>query len=208
VGLFACQDICAAFASEVCRTAGLRVPDDVAILGVDDDDLLCELARPPLSSIRVPSERIGYDASAQLDRLLRGAEPPPDPVRLAPLGVTTRRSSDILATTDPDVRAALAFIRSRPHVPIDVSDVVREATVCRRVLERRFRQEIGRSLGAEIRRTRLERAKQLLTDTHYSVEDIAHLSGCHTVKQLWLLFRRHLGQTPREYRATYRLQPG
>jgi LacI family transcriptional regulator len=204
VGLFACHDICAAYASEVCRQANLRVPDDVAVVGVDDDDLLCELARPPLSSIRLPSERIGFDASALLDRLCRGEKPPAGPVLLAPLGVTVRRSSDVQATADPDVRAALAFIRSRPHAPIAAADVAREATVCRRVLERRFRRETGRSLGDEIRRVRLERAKQLLVETHLSVEEVAGLSGCHNVKQLWMLFRQQVGQTPRAYRAMCR----
>ena len=204
VGLFACHDICGAYATEVCRQAGLRVPDEVAIVGVDDDDLLCELARPPLSSVRPPSERIGFDASMLLDRLCRGEAPPAGPVLLEPLGVTTRGSSDVLATADPEVRAALAFIRSRPHAAIDVTDVARGAAVCRRVLERRFRAETGRSIGAEIRRVRLERAKQLLADTRLSVEEVAGLSGCSTVKQLWMMFRQHVGQTPRAYRAACR----
>ena len=128
--------------SEACRRAGLRVPDDVALLGVDDDDLLCEVARPSLSSVALPGERIGYEAARMLEALLSR---PPGRARGSALllpspGVVTRRSSDVLAIDDEDVAAAVRFIREHAHEPIRVADVLGEVPVSRRSLERRFRR--------------------------------------------------------------------
>src|SRR4029077_18917384 len=147
VGIFASNDVCGAQLSEVCHEAGLHMPEQVALVGVDNDDLFCELARPSLSSVAIPAERIGYEAAALLDRLLAGARPPRRPLLLPPVRLVARQSSDVVALDDADVAAALRVIRAHAHVPLRVADVLREVPVSRRALERRFRKALHRGLG-------------------------------------------------------------
>ena len=114
------------------------MPEDVAVVGVDNDDLLCELARPSLSSVVVPAERVGYEAAALLDRLLSGARRPRHPILIPPADVVTRQSSDVVAIDDADVAAAMRFLRDHAHMPLRVADVLKHVPVSRRALERRF----------------------------------------------------------------------
>jgi LacI family transcriptional regulator len=205
VGVFAPNDIWGLQLAEACRQAGLRVPDDVALVGVDDDDLLCEMARPALSSVALPTERVGYEAAALLDRLLSGARPPRRPLLLPPTGVVTRESSDVLGVDDPDLAAAVRFIRSRPHAPVGVEEVVREVSVSRRSLERRFRAVLGRSIGQEIRRVHLDQAMSLLAGTDLPMSAVARESGFTDQRQLSVAFRAHAGETPTGYRRRVRV---
>lgn len=204
VGILAANDQTAFQLSEVCRDADLRVPEDVSFIGVDNDDLLCELARPSLSSVAVPAEQIGYEAAALLDRLLAGARPPRRPIVVPPIGVVVRQSSDIVAIDDPDVSAALHMIRTHAHVPLRVTDVLREVPVSRRSLELRFQHVLSRSLGEEIRRVHLERAKELLAGTDLSIAAVAEHAGFSDAKQLCVVFRQETGGTPTEYRRQFR----
>jgi LacI family transcriptional regulator len=204
VAIFGCNDQCGVQLAEACREADLRVPEDVALVGVDNDDLLCELARPALSSVGIPAEQIGYEAAALLDRLLQGAAPPAEPVLLPPLGLIVRQSSDVVAIEDRDVAAALCFIRDHAHVPLAVPDVLRAVPVSRRALERRARQAIGRTLGDEIRRVHLERAKNLLSGTDMPMNDVAQHSGFSSAKHFCTVFHQELGCTPTLYRRRYR----
>ncbi len=208
VAVFACNDIWGLQLSEACRQANLRVPEDVAMVGVDNDDLLCELARPSLSSVAVPSERVGYEAAALLDRLLARAKPPKQPLLLPPLGIVVRRSSDVLALGDADVASAVRFIREHGHLPIRVEDVLREVSVSRRSLERRFRQILNRGLWQEIRRVHLERAQSLLADTELAMPEVAERAGFSDAKHLSVVFRQETGLTPTAYRRQYRSQAG
>ncbi len=207
VGVFACHDVWGLQVVEACRVTGLRVPDDVAVLGVDNDDLLCELARPSLSSIVVPAERIGFEAAAVLERLLAGAKPPRKPRLIAPAGVVTRQSSDVLAGGDPDVTEAVRFIRAHGHLPLSVEDVLREVPVSRRSLERRFRALLERGLGEEIRLVHLDRAKDLLATTALSIAEVAEQAGFASVHYLSRVFRRETGLTPTAYRRQVRSPP-
>lgn len=207
-GVFACHDVWGLQVVEACRLTGLRVPDDVAVIGVDNDDLLCELARPPLSSIIVPAERIGYEAAAMLERLLRGAKPPRKPRLIPPPGVVTRQSSDVLAGGDPDVAAAARFIRAHGHRPISVADVLRAVPVSRRSLEQRFRALLERGLGEEIRRVHLERAKDLLATTALAVAEVAEQAGFASLHYLCRVFRQETGVTPTAYRRQLRNPAG
>lgn len=134
-----CNDMAALAVLEHCRSDHLRVPDDVAVLGVDNDDLIQSLAMPPLSSINTAAERVGFEAASLLDRLLAGEKVDDGPVRIAPVGVVTRLSSDVLATRDIDVREAVCFIRTHAGSPIGVEQVLASVSVSRRQLERRFR---------------------------------------------------------------------
>lgn len=204
VGLFASNDVCGSQLSEACHEAGLRVPEEMALVGVDNDDLFCELTRPSLSSVALPAERIGYEAAALLDRLLQGNEPPQQPLLLPPLGVVTRQSSDMVALDDADVAAALRFIRTHSHAPLRVVDVLRAVPVSRRGLERRFRLILHRGLGDEIRRVHLERAKDLLAGTELPVAVVAEQSGFSGNKHLCLVFRQETGLTPTAYRRQFR----
>jgi len=203
-GVFACHDVWGLQVVEACRLTGLRVPDDVAVVGVDNDDLLCELARPSLSSIVVPAERIGFEAAAMLDRNLNGGRPRRTPLLIPPAGVVTRQSSDVLAGGDPEVTAAVRFIRANGHLPLSVEDVLRAVPVSRRSLERRFRATLERGLGEEIRRAHLDRAKELLATTVLTVAEVAEHAGFANVHYLSRVFREITGQTPTAFRRQVR----
>ncbi len=204
VGVFTPGDLWGLQLTEACRQTDLRVPEDVAVLGVDNDEL-CELERPTLSSVIVPAEQIGREAAALLDRLLAGAKPPQQPVLLPPHGVMTRRSSEVLAIDDPEVVAAARFIRGHGHVPLRVLDVLKEVPIGRRSLERRFRNALGRGLWAEIRRVHVELAKRLLTETDLPMKTIAEQSGFTDFRHMAVAFRQDPGLSPTAYR---RLQRG
>jgi LacI family transcriptional regulator len=208
VGVFACHDVWALQVVEACRLTRLRVPDDVAVIGVDNDDLLCELGRPSLSSVVVPAERIGYEAAALLERLFERKRPPRKPLLIPPTGTVTRQSSDVLAGGDPDVTAAVRFIRDHGHQPISVDDVLRAVPVSRRSLERRFRALLERGLGEEIRRVNLERAKDLLATTALSIAEVAEQAGFASVHYLSRKFRKETGLTPTAYRRQVRSPSG
>jgi LacI family transcriptional regulator len=200
VGVFACSDTWGIQLAEACLQTGLRVPEEVAIVGALNDDLLCELARPPLTSVVVPTEHIGYEAAALLDRLLAGDKPPQRPLLFPPVGVVTRQSSDVLAIEDPAVAAAVRFIREHGHQPIQVGDVLKAVPVSRRSLERRFQKVFKRTLWEEIRRVHLERAKNLLANSALPMADVAERAGLQSAKQLSVVFREETGLTPTAYR--------
>jgi LacI family transcriptional regulator len=200
IGTFATTDLWGVQLTEACHEVGLRVPEDVAVVGVDNDSLLCELSRPSLSSVALPTEQVGFEAAALLDRILSGAPVSKQEKLLPPLGIVARQSSDILAITDSDVAAAIRFIRDRAHSVVSVSQVVREVALGRRSLERRFHRILGRGISQEIRRVHLERAKALLATTHLSIAEVAEQSGFTENKHLSAVFRDALGITPSAYR--------
>jgi len=204
VGLMASYDIRARHVLEACRTLGLRVPEDVAILGVDNDDIMCELATPPLTSIKQGTRRIGYEAASVLDDMLRGDEPPRLMTTVAPEGLVARRSTDIVAIEDADVTAALQLIRQRACEPIRVQQVVDKALVSRSTLEARFHQYLGRSIHEEIRRLQIERARQLLSSTNLPIKQVAQRIGIPSVQYFTVAFRRATGQTPGQFRRQNR----
>lgn len=200
VGLFACNDRWGWWAGLECRAFGWRVPEDVAIVGVDNDVIMCQLCHPPLSSVATPSVRIGYEAAALLARLMAGEKPPNGPVVVAPNGVVTRQSSDVLAVDDEVVADALRYIRDHGSEPINVGSVVDYLAVSRRRLEQRFRSVLGRTPADEIRRVRIERACKLLATTDVSLSAIAMECGFSDAPRLTKVFRRETGTTPSEFR--------
>lgn len=201
LALMAVNDTAALAVLETCRAHGVRVPDDVAILGVDNDDLVQSLAFPPLSSINLATDRIGFEAAALMERLLTGQRPKTISRQLIPpTGVVTRQSTDVTATTDSDVALALRYIRDHAAAAISVEDVARGVTISRRQLERRFRDTLGRTVYDEIKRCRIDRAKQLLAETELTIPQVAMASGFSTASYFTVVFGEETGSTPGVYR--------
>ena len=200
LALFACNDDRGRQVLEVCQMEELRVPDDVAVLGVDNDDVFCELSNPPLSSIALNAETAGFRAAELLDAMMRGLTQEPTHIPAEVLGVVTRMSTDFIAVNDPDVAAALKFIRRERGNHMSVDDVAESSALSRRTLEKRFRSATGRSILEDIQLVRLERAKQLLLETSLSVSKIATLSGFGSTGYFIQFFQRRAGKTPRKFR--------
>ena len=200
VGVFACNDARGQHVLDACQRVNLSVPEEVAVIGVDDDVLLCELCDPPLSSVAPNPERVGYEAAALLDRLMAGEKPPPAHVQIEPLGVTTRQSTDVLAIDDPHIAAAVRYIRDNACRGATIRDVLQQVPLSRSVLEQRFRKYLRRSPKAEIRSVQFKRVKQLLVDTDLRLERIAELAGYEHPEYLSVVFKRETGQTPGQYR--------
>lgn len=205
VGVYACNDIRAFQVLSICRENDIAVPDDVAVVGVDDDPVLCTLSDPPLSSVDPNAQRIGYEAAAMLHRMIDGLGPAePAETRIAPAGVVTRRSSDVLAVADREVAGAVRHIRLHACDGLTVEDVARRAGMSRRTLERRFAEHLGRSPSAEITRVRLRRVQELLVGTDLPVEKVAREAGFTHLESLYRLFKKTSGLTPGEYRRAQR----
>jgi len=206
VGIMTSNDVLAGMVVGACQKIGVRVPEEMAIIGVDDDHLICELSDVPLSSIALGTEQIGYKAGELLNRILSRKSVPSRPVLVEPLRVVTRRSSDILAIEDPEVAMAVRFVADHAAEPITVEDILEELSVSRRSLERRFRKVLGRSPSAEIRRVHVERAKTLLKQTDLPMPKVSGASGFIDAARLSKAFRRELGTTPTEYRNKSRIR--
>ena len=200
VGIFACFDVLGQQVLDACRIAGIRVPDDVAVVGVDNDPLRCGLSDPPLSSVVPDTRRVGHLAAQLLRRMMAGERVAAEPQFVPPLGVVARRSSDALAIEDPDVSVAVRYIREHACEPINIKQVLENVPLSRRALESRFRNLLGRTPHEELLRCRLERAKQLLSETELPVKAIAERVGVGNAEYLSVLFRRLAGCTPMEFR--------
>jgi LacI family transcriptional regulator len=205
VGILACNDIRGKEVLDACGRRGLAVPEEVAVIGVDNDELLCQLCDPPLSSVISAPETVGYQAAAWLDRLMHGQPSKREQQLVAPLGITTRQSTDILAIDDADVVAALRQIRQFACDGLTVSDVLQTVPLSRSILERRFRKHLGRSPQAVIRETQIKRVQQLLSETELSLAQISQLAGYKHVEHMCVVFKREVGQTPGQYRR--QIQP-
>jgi LacI family transcriptional regulator len=206
VGIMACDDVRARHVLEACRRLGLRVPHDVAVIGVDDDEFACELSDPPLSSVAQAARRVGYEAARLLDRNLRPSpkEPrQPRPVRLVvpPIGVVPRRSTDTLTVADPVIAATIRSIRERATRGLGIADLVRDSGLSRWQLEKRFQRVVGRSLHEDILSARLAEARRLVTTTDMPLKTVAPRAGLSSVTYMTTLFRRHFGMTPATMRA-------
>ena len=200
VGVMACNDACGREVLQACATAGLHVPDDVAVVGVDNDELLCELSEPALSSVALNLEQAGFEAAMLLDAMMSGQPKPQDTVLVKPVTVAARQSSEVIAQDDPLVAAALRFIRDHAERPIGVPDVVGELQACRRTMERHFTRAVGRSILEEITRCRLDRAKRLLMETDLPVHRVATSSGFPSIQTFNRTFWRAEGRTATAFR--------
>lgn len=199
-GLLACNDPRGQQVMDACRRVDVAVPEAVAVVGVDNDEVLCELCDPPLSSIVPNPQRIGYEAASMLAALMAGGSPREPEILVEPIGVVTRQSSDVSAVEDPDIAAAMRYIRDHATEGCTVQDVLGHAAMGRSCLERRFRKYLGRSPQAEINLVRIKRIKQLLADTELSLNRIAELVGFEHPEYMSVVFKRETGQTPGQYR--------
>ena len=200
--LFAANDHCGHTVLEACARTGLEVPSAIAVLGVDDDEILCTLCRPPLSSIVPDAEGIGYLAAQTLHELMQGRKLKDVSRRVKPLNVRSRQSTDAAAVGDWHVSQALSFIQGHATRGISVADVVVQAHGSRRFLEKRFRDIVGHPIHAEIFRIRFETAQNLLATTSLPLKEIAMRSGLRRADYLSVVFHQKLGLTPSEFRKS------
>ena len=204
VGLFACYDVRGRQALEACRRAGLSVPDQVAVLGVDDDELLCGLASPPLSSVIPDAAGAGRRAAELLEALVRGERPEREECLLPPLGIAMRQSTDVLAIDDELVVAAVRHIREHACAGIKVADLERALGTGRRTLEARFRRRVGHSPHEEIARVQFRRVEQLLAETSLPLAAIAARAGFRHTEYMTVAFTRRHGVSPSRWREARR----
>lgn len=204
IGLMACNDIRAQQVLTSCRAVGVAVPEEVAVVGVDDDEILCELADPPLSSVLQDTRRIGCEAAALLDRMMNGEAVAERSIVVAPLRVVPRRSTDVLAIDDREIAAAVHFIRDHACDPISVEDLLAVVPFSRSVFERRFIRAVGIAPKAAILRARLDHVKRLLADTELSMKQVAFKTGFQHPEYLNAAFKKMTGQTPGAYRRAFR----
>jgi LacI family transcriptional regulator len=204
VGLMACNDVRARHVLEACRGLGLRVPHDVAVIGVDNDEMICDLTDPPLSSVDQAARQIGYEAAAILDRLMLGAAVAERRVVVPPLGVVARASSDTLATDDAEVVQTLQALRRDPWHRPHVAGLAAAAGISRSTLEHRFRAAVGRTIHEEYVRLRLAGMQKLILETDLSLKAVAQRTGFPSLQYMTTFLRRHTGLTPARLRAINR----
>ncbi len=208
VAVFACYDARGQQVVEACQRVGISVPEQVAVLGVDNDDLLCELSSPPLSSVIPDTKRTGWKAAELLSRLMRGEKVVPELHRLPPIGICTRLSTDFTAVDDVHVAKAARFIREHACEGIEVGDIIAAVPLARRALEKRFSSLIGRTLREEITRVQMQRVKDLLVGTDLPLTEIAERTGFRHAEYLTVVFKREFGQPPSVYRQENRSDGG
>lgn len=200
LALMACNDVRGQYVLEACKIAGIGVPEDIAVIGVDDDNLVCELSDPPLSSIALNTEKAGFDAAHALAKMITKKQTNFERIVVHPLHVVKRRSTGVYAINDPEVAAAVNFINQHANSLIQVSDVAKIAGLSRRTLHNRFRQVLGRSVNEEIKRIRIQQISRMLSDTNMPIGAIASIMGYPGPEKLIRYFQRETGTTPLAFR--------
>jgi LacI family transcriptional regulator len=203
IALLAANDVCGMRLIDACRLANIAIPEQVAVLGVDNDVVIDTLTSPPMSSVDPNAVRIGYEAAVLLDNLMHGITQPLNPIFIEPAGVVARQSTDITAIDDSELAAALTFIRHNAMRGITVEDILSFLSISRATLERRFTRYLGRTPKEEIVRVQLEQVKRMLSLTDDSLSKIADLTGFKTCSHLSVAFKRNLGMSPTQFRLKY-----
>lgn len=204
IAVMACNDIRGQQVVDACKLTDTIVPGEVAVLGVDNDDLICDSANPPLSSVALGTEKAGYEVAQLLDRMMHREKKRKWPkTTIHPTHIVTRQSTDILAIDDPEVAKAVNFIRTHRRSEIGVRDVVDATTLARRALEQRFKEILNRSVYQEIRRVRVEQVTKMLLETTMPVYKIALTLGYSSSEHIARPFRKEKGMSPKEYRRRY-----
>jgi LacI family transcriptional regulator len=201
IGIMACNDMRGQQVLDACRATNLASPEEIAVIGADNDDVLCNLSDPPLSSVVPDTERIGYESAVLLAQMMDGKRAAPTEILVKPSGIITRHSTEVLAIEDQQIAAAARFIREHACNGIDVSDVLRVVPMSRSTMDRRFMRFLGRSPKDEILRVRLNRVKQLLMETDFSLSQIAEKVGLDHVEHLSRIFKIRTGMNPSAFRS-------
>lgn len=191
---------------KICKKSEIQIPNQIAILGVDNNEIDCNLTTPSLSSISYNSQKAGFQAAEALDRLMHGKAPLQDKIIISPVGVINRMSTDIFAVPDEEVLKAVSFIKSNSRNPIQVDDVARAINISRRNLSRKFKQYLGRSIANEIIRARIDNICHMLTDTDISVSEIAYKTGFNDATHISRFFKAQTKLTPLEYRNKFSIK--
>lgn len=201
VGLFCANDDRAAIVSELCIAMGFSIPDDISIIGADNDEILCEINSPPLSSVRISSEPAGFEAAELLSRLINKQETANGQRIVAKaVGIYTRQSTEILMASNEALRKAVQYIREKIHEQIRVTEVVRASGICHRSLNDLFQYELNTSIGKYLTNARIEHISNLLIDTNMQVQEIAAAVGYEDDRHFARYFKRTTGLSPQAYR--------
>ena len=203
IAILSCDDRLGQHITEACRHSGIRIPEEVAVLGVDNDELICELCDPPLSSIAQDAEKGGYDTARLLDRMIRNEIDTLYDIIVRPTQVITRQSTDIYATQDDFIATTLTYIHQHIDKNLQVDDVVKQVPLARRSLEMRFQHVIGYPIYKYIQNLRIEKFAKKLLETDLMVFEIALELGLNDSKNIARQFRQVKGCTPLEYRNRY-----
>jgi LacI family transcriptional regulator len=204
VGVMACNDDCGREVLDAALQAGVSVPDEVAVVGVDNDEVLCELCDPPMSSVALNAEKGGYEAASLLDGLMRGKVKAPRTILVDPVGVVARRSTEVWAVQDPRIAVALQYIRDHAGEPTTVSDVLKTVPMSRRALEIRFKEVVRRTIHDEIIASRVRLARRLLLETDLTLDVLAEKVGFGSASHLSVVFSRQVGLAPARFRKEHR----
>jgi len=200
IGIFVTSDQLAPMLFEVAHELNLRIPEDISVIGVDNDATYCELCRPALSSVAPNHEQVGYVAAQMLDQMIAGTLPVDNSIEINPRMIHHRRSSSSLVVDDPNIASALAHIRLHACNGLSIDQVAQHCGLSRSVLQRRFRSELDRTVGELILTEKLNRAKRLLLQSNLSINEIAEQSGFNCQEYMSHVFRKHLQQTPNQFR--------
>ena len=200
VAIMACDDNQGSILLQACNSCGLKIPFDVAVLGVDNDEILCNMSDPAMSSINVDIERGGYEVAAMVDRMVKDGVYVGEDIVLKPLRVVERVSSSVLATNDPAVLQAIRFICANVDHKVSVDDVLKNVPMSRRLLEQRFKNATGLTIYNYISKQRINRFAQLLLTSNDSISEIAERLDEFDTKSISRRFKDIKGCTPSEYR--------
>lgn len=203
---FPSDELCHAV-STICRTDGWRIPEDLAMIGCGNEQLICTVSEPSLSSIDRAAWKVGYEAARQLSLLMQGKPPPASVIRVPPKEIVVRRSTDFHAVNDPRVARALSYMARNSSISLSVPDIARHVGVGRQTLERGFREQLGRTVNEELIRLRVSKLKRLLVESDESVKELCARVGFGTTANMFPMFKRHTGMTPKCYREKHGSTP-
>lgn len=203
IAIFTANDDRGQILLEACEVCNIKVPHEIAVLGVDNDEIACGLSGPPLSSISINAERAGFEAAEYLDKMMKGEPFPNLRIIVRAVGVVTRRSTEVFAVGDQDIQAALQYISDHSNDMIQVEDVVSATALSRRILEKRFKTVLNQTIYDEIKRARIQYISRMLTETNEPISKIAMKQGYMGIKNISRFFQNETGMTPLEYRKKY-----
>ena len=189
--------------SMICLAEGWRIPEELAMIGCNNDHLICTVADPTLSSIEMGYWKCGYEAARMLDGLIQGKKPPVTSLLIPPKELLVRRSTDFHAVSDPRVARALSYMAGQATKHISVPKIAQHVGVGRQTLERGFRDQLGRTVNEELIRLKISKLKRLLVESEESVKELSYQVGFGTTANMFPMFKRHTGMTPKQYREKH-----